>query len=115
MHGHLSVRRKSLHAAALTSAEQNAASCARLHRLGFFSLYVVAGHSSSSSAAAAAGLLRPTPLIYGKLMAMLCAALLALSAVHTVWQHTIIASNGTHQTELRVQRLSDYFPKCYNN
>ena len=94
---HLRFRRQSLHAAALTNAEQSAASCARRHRLGVFALYVVAaaaGHSRRSLAAASA-FLRPSPLIYGKVSALLVAAALALSAVHTVWQHTLIASNGT--------------------
>ena len=93
--GQLRFRRQSLHATALTNAEQRAASCAQHNRLGVFALYVVAAAAGHSRAhAAAAGFMRPSPLIYGKLCALLCAAALALTAVHTVWQHTLIASNG---------------------
>ena len=43
-------------------------------------------------------LLRPTPLVYGRFCALLCASLLTLGAVHAVWQHTLNIDDGMNRT-----------------
>ena len=90
MHAQSQGRQQFVETAMIAIAEQSAAALTRHHvrfqaELAETRNEIVPDHSV---------LLRPTSFVCGKLCAGLCAFLLSLSAVHTVWIHTLISNDG---------------------
>lgn len=85
-------RRTNTFSAVIAIAEQSIAALTARHRVKA----LVNAEDGIGNANVHSAILRPTPLVCGKLSALLCASLLILSSVHALWLQRLIIVDGTH-------------------
>ena len=93
------VNGRSVDATVVAISKQSVATISGRHRIR---VSMEVSETGNADAQEHSSLLRPTPLVYGRLCALLCASLLTLSTLHAVWQHKLIISRARKKVFLTI-------------